>query len=309
MSTAIHVAGVPDSSGLLFLANNNAMLAALVTSFASSVEPVEKAQLMRWFDLTTATMKIRNQANTAWISVFKIRNGQIVPLMNGDELSPIVTLATGKIGYVYATGTGFEVQEIDSPDIPLFGIGHSGVVPGITTSQNGGGHALRASGDWYLGAWSVGSRTFGGDKAYPMTVPVADRYCIASRVKLSGGQQLMLQIGSGGSPKQIDYQSSAMRAGEDPDSETRGFLLWKNYSSIRNMVVSGVLTRGAGNEWLWTGMAQNLGSQSMQAADTTSGTVTIPGNVNYIRVLAGGSPVGSFNNQNSLDEGWVTVYV
>lgn len=301
--------GPPDSSGLIYVVNNAQCHAAQTTHNASSVEPVEKPQLMFWFDLRTNVMNVRTPDATAWMQLFRVRGNKIYPLQAGAELSPIVTLETGKQGYVYATGTGFEVQEIDSPDIPLFGVGHAGIVPGVTNQQSGLPAALRSDGSWKLGSAEIASRTFSGAKEYPMTVPAADRYCIAGRVKLSGGQQLMMQIGSGGSPKQLDYTSSAMRAGEDPDSETRGFLLWNNYSTIRSMVFSGILTRGSGNEWLWTGMAQNLGSQIVQAGDATSGTVTIPGSMNYIRVLAGGSPVGTFNNQNSIDEGWVTVHV
>lgn len=84
---AQHDQVIDNASGLAVRTDINAALAALFSSNSGTVEPTVKAAGQLWFDTTTApgTIKIRNSANNAWITLGALSS---VGMSSGLRASP-----------------------------------------------------------------------------------------------------------------------------------------------------------------------------------------------------------------------------
>lgn len=311
MAASAFLLGVPDTSGDLFLANVNGVFQAVATCNISSTEPPVKAAGMLWFDSNTGRLKQRNQSNTAWASIYVVRNNKCIPILNDDELTNIATLQPNVDGYVACKNGVFIVEQIDTPDIPMFGVNKGGIVPGVTSAQANGFALLRSNGSWSdPGPALLGSASFAGATNYFLSITYSRRYEIAIRARLSGTQALILQIGSGGSPTQLGYTSQATRydgTGDDFSTSTdRGFILYRpTVQAGHDFVANCTLANINGDRWQLTG---NGGFTDVSSdSDTCRGDVTLNGKLNYMKIAAAGSPVGTFNNMNSIDSGHMTV--
>jgi hypothetical protein len=56
-----------DANGAAFLADNNAVIQAIVQNNSGATEPATKFPNMWWYDTSTSLLKRRNNANDAWI--------------------------------------------------------------------------------------------------------------------------------------------------------------------------------------------------------------------------------------------------
>lgn len=66
---------IDDQAGLSFLEDLNANLQAIVSNNSGGSEPTVKYPLQWWADTTSDILKLRNEANTAWINVLDLANG------------------------------------------------------------------------------------------------------------------------------------------------------------------------------------------------------------------------------------------
>lgn len=309
MAVSNWLLGVPDTSGDIFLANVNGVFQALATCSISSSEPPVKSAGMLWFDLNEGRLKQRNQNNSVWVPIFAIRNNQCIPLYNGAEVSNIVAVQPKGDGYLRCKNGVFILESIDSPDVPMFGVNRSGIVPGVTSAQSNQPYKLLSNGSWgEPGADTLGYVGFAGAKEYAVGVAPARQYHIKVRVGLSGtGQSTVLQIGSGGSPTQNGYNARASRWGGEDNSvySDRCFPIHIRYNAAKQGVWSFDLSNPSGNTWVISGSGGALDVDS--AADMSRGEVSLPGRLNYVRVLTAGSPFNSFNNTLSLDSGYLLV--
>jgi hypothetical protein len=88
---AQHDYDLANQAGAAFRADlNNALLAA-VTQNNGATEPATKFAYMPWPDTTSGIFKIRNAANTAWISLFALSNGDWVASLATAFASPTFT--------------------------------------------------------------------------------------------------------------------------------------------------------------------------------------------------------------------------
>ena len=91
-----------DQSGNAFRSDLNNALAAAVTQNSGAVEPSPAFAYMPWPDTTAGIFKIRNAANTAWISVFRL-DGTFSLIPPADDA---VTLAKLPDGVLAASTAG-----------------------------------------------------------------------------------------------------------------------------------------------------------------------------------------------------------
>lgn len=92
----------------------NAALQALATNSALTTEPGTKYPFMWWADTATDTLKQRNAANTAWVSVLKLSTGVAVAADFATNATNAVnatnstnaTNATNSTNAINATGAG-----------------------------------------------------------------------------------------------------------------------------------------------------------------------------------------------------------
>lgn len=299
--------GVPDTSGDIFLANVNGNFYALATNSFGTTEPPTKAAGLQWFDSNDARMKLRNQSNGLWVPIYAVRNNQSIPIYKGIEVSDIVALQPSNDGYVRCKNGTFLLENIDSPDIPMFGVNRSGIVPGVTTTQSNQPYKLLSNGGWGEPGPVKASEpiSFAGAKEYSVGVLPSRQYSIKIKCLMNGGQALMMQVGSSGSPSQSGYGGKLSGNGNYHSSD-RGFIIYGTHTSARGVMADCTLTNITGNTWAMTCYGGNLGT-SDQEPEVYRGEVTLSGRLNYIRVLSAGSPLGSFNNTNSLDSGYMSV--
>ena len=155
---------VGDTTLTLF----QAMLKSLQSNFSGATQPSNPVAGMWWYDTTSNILKLRNEANSAWISVFDFANSKAV---NADKIdgfhayaydSPtanhLVTL-NGSAQFpasVIPSQGGIDVQEFDSSGtwtkpsgitadshvlIRLWGAGASGARDSSSGGGGGGGGA------------------------------------------------------------------------------------------------------------------------------------------------------------------------
>ena len=112
---------IANQSGLAFRADLNNSLAAIVSQNSGATEPSTTYAYQWWADTTTGLLKLRNAANSAWITIGTLAstNLGLAPLA-----SPSFTGTATFSGNVELTGTGY----LDLP------VGTTAQRPGSPTS-------------------------------------------------------------------------------------------------------------------------------------------------------------------------------
>jgi hypothetical protein len=83
---AQHDYNIEDQNGFDFLVDLNNALSAIVTNNAGSSEPNTTFAHMLWFDTNNDLMKVRNEANSAWVIVAKKDGSGWTPYRQGTAL-------------------------------------------------------------------------------------------------------------------------------------------------------------------------------------------------------------------------------
>jgi len=83
---AQHDYNIGDQNGFDFLVDLNNALSAIVTNNAGSFEPNPTFAHMLWFDKNNDLMKVRNEANSAWVIVAKKDASGWTPYRQGTAL-------------------------------------------------------------------------------------------------------------------------------------------------------------------------------------------------------------------------------
>jgi len=83
---AQHDYNIGDQNGFDFLVDLNNALSAIATNNAGSSEPNTTFAHMLWFDTNNDLMKMRNQANSAWVVVAKKDGSGWTPYRQGTAL-------------------------------------------------------------------------------------------------------------------------------------------------------------------------------------------------------------------------------
>ena len=83
---AQHDYNIEDQNGFDFLVDLNNALSAIATNNAGSSEPNPTFAHMLWFDTNNDLMKVRNEANSAWVIVAKKDGSGWTPYRQGTAL-------------------------------------------------------------------------------------------------------------------------------------------------------------------------------------------------------------------------------
>ena len=92
---AQHDYNIEDQNGFDFLVDLNNALSAIATNNAGSSEPNPTFAHMLWFDTNNDLMKVRNEANSAWVIVAKKDGSGWTPYRQGTALGTASILDTG----------------------------------------------------------------------------------------------------------------------------------------------------------------------------------------------------------------------
>lgn len=104
---AQHDYAIANQSGAAFRADLNNALAAIVSQNSGAAEPSTTFAYMRWADTTAGVMKMRNGANSAWITLYQL-DGEwtSIALENGTAAAPSLYFKdSGTDTGVYSSGT------------------------------------------------------------------------------------------------------------------------------------------------------------------------------------------------------------
>ena len=86
---AQHDMNIANADGATFRADANNALAALVSNSSGATEPTTTFAYQWWADMTAGLLKIRNAANSAWITVGTLASAQLGHLTSADIGSTI----------------------------------------------------------------------------------------------------------------------------------------------------------------------------------------------------------------------------
>jgi hypothetical protein len=113
---AQHDYSIANQSGASFRADLNNALSAIVSQNSGSSEPSTTYAYMPWADTTTGLMKMRNGANSAWITLYQL-DGEwnSIALENGTAAAPSIYFRSS------GTDTGFFSGGIDQVNISTGG--------------------------------------------------------------------------------------------------------------------------------------------------------------------------------------------
>jgi len=88
---AQHDYNIGDQNGFDFLVDLNNALSAIATNNAGPSEPNPTFAHMLWFDTNNDLMKMRNEANSAWVIVAKKDGSGWTPYRQGTALGTVLT--------------------------------------------------------------------------------------------------------------------------------------------------------------------------------------------------------------------------
>jgi len=119
-------------------------------------------------------------------------------------------------------------------------------------------------------------------------------------VSTSGSSFWLLRLGTSGTPETTGYDSTSLNiqgAGISPTTSTAGFV---SYTNVAGYVDSGtmVVTNISGNTWVCSGLLGTSTSSTVQF--TTSGTKTLAGVLNMVRIT-------TVNGTDTFDAGSINI--
>ena len=104
---AQHDYAIANQSGAAFRADLNNALSAIASQNSGAAEPSTTFAYMRWADTTAGAMKMRNGANSAWITLYQL-DGEwtSIALENGSAAAPSLYFKdSGTDTGIYSSGT------------------------------------------------------------------------------------------------------------------------------------------------------------------------------------------------------------
>jgi hypothetical protein len=139
---AQHDYAIANQSGAAFRADLNNALSAIASQNSGAAEPSTTFAYMRWADTTAGVMKMRNGANSAWITLYQL-DGEwtSIALENGTAAAPPLYFKdSGTDTGIYSSGT-------DALDFATGGTQRVGIGSGGNVTVYGGNVTLNAQGD------------------------------------------------------------------------------------------------------------------------------------------------------------------
>jgi hypothetical protein len=165
---ATHDYVIANGTGAAVRSDLNDALAAIVSLNSSASAPATTYAYMLWADTTAGIMKMRNGANSAWVSLWEL---------DGTFIATDVSLSAGTAGAPSLYFTGDTNTGIYSPGADQVGIATGGTVR-LTTTTTGITSALAV--DIPLGAVGTPSIAFTGDLNTGIYSPGADQIAITT---------------------------------------------------------------------------------------------------------------------------------
>ena len=254
---ATHDYIISNASGAAVRADLNNALAAIASNNSSATEPTTTYAYQWWADTGSSptVMKLRNSANSAWITLFQL-DGEwsLIPFENGSAAAPSIYFKDS------GTDTGIFSPGTDQVGISAGGTSRFEISTSATTSTLPVVHPL--------GAVATPSITFTGDLNTGIWSPAADTIAFSE-----GGTEAM-RIDSSG--RLLVGTSSARSNLFNSTFAPRLQIEGTDYSSS----MASLICNSAGeNAWLIFGRSKGttIGSNTLPSADDLLGAISFQG--------------------------------
>ena len=130
---AQHDYNIGDQNGFDFLVDLNNALSAIATNNAGSSEPNPTFAHMLWFDTNNDLMKVRNEANSAWVIVAKKDGSGWTPYRQGTALGTASVQPDTR--YVHRSNNLSDLESAATARVNL-GVAEDSSDPDFTNSPN-----------------------------------------------------------------------------------------------------------------------------------------------------------------------------
>jgi len=169
---ATHDYVIANGSGTAVRSDLNDALAAIVSNNSSATAPATTYDYQWWADTTTGLLKIRNAANTAWVTIGTLASANLglLPLAGGT-MTGVLAVTAGTAALPGIAVSGDPNTGIYSPGADQVAISTGGTVR-LSLSTTAVSSALAI--DHPLGAVGTPSITFTGDLNTGIYSPAAD---------------------------------------------------------------------------------------------------------------------------------------
>ena len=250
---AQHDYNIGDQNGFDFLVDLNNALSAIATNNAGSSEPNTTFAHMLWFDKNNDLMKVRNEANSAWVVVAEKDGSGWTPYRQGtalgtasvepdtryahrsNNLSDLANARTAR-GNLGVAQDSYDPDFTNNPNAAARrGLVAAAIAAATATTQEDPYVGLAAN----LVAGGLGSLVFaystGGDVAFGGTVAGSALRPVGAARSVGGGAVSTVVLASGsaltGTWTCLGYFDSTVTAtgtGQDPPTVTiQGATLWQ----------------------------------------------------------------------------------
>lgn len=136
---AQHDYQLADQNGLAFLSDVNDLAIAIATRNSGGTEPAVKFQFMEWPDTTSGYMKVRNEANTAWLIKYKLSEGELA-LLGGSAAQTFSVAPSTSVEHAVRAATISTIFNKANSALPAFtktGAGTISVLAGTSAMVAG----------------------------------------------------------------------------------------------------------------------------------------------------------------------------
>jgi hypothetical protein len=289
---ATHDYVIANGTGAAVRSDLNGALAAIVSQNSNASAPATTYAYMTWADTTAGILKMRNGANSAWISLWEL---------DGTFIATDISLSAGTAGAPSLYFTGDTNTGIYSPGTDQVAISTGGTAR-LTTTTTGITSALAV--DVPLGAVGTPSITFTGDTNTGIYSPAADTLAFveggveALRIDSSG--RVGIGTASPGANLQVTASGSASNVFINSDIATSALA---SRIALGNSINTGRATfglLGGGGEVAYLGSEGNF-PLYFQTNGSERLRITATGNVGIGTTVPNAKLVVSNGGANGLE--------
>ncbi len=192
---------IANGTGAAVRSDLNGALGAIVTQNSGAVEPTTTYAYMTWADTTAGVMKMRNGANSAWITLYQL-DGEwsTIALENGTAAAPsLYFLSSGTDTGLYSPGADqVAVSTGGTLRLTVSTTAFTGALPWLGASGTAAAPGISFSADSDCGMYRVGTNSIGLSTGGTVRITIASTgdTTFSGNVLLSGTGYLDLPVGT-----------------------------------------------------------------------------------------------------------------
>lgn len=278
-----HDISLANANGATFRADLNDALGALVSNSSGATAPSTTFAYQWWADTTTGLLKIRNAANSAWISILTISTGTPAGHVIGTDIQAYDAALASLAGLSLAQGDLIYATAADT---------YARLAKG-TASQQLRMNAGATAPEWFtptaagitLGTKQAGSGTT--ENAFTSLPAGIKRISLNfGALSTNGTSVIIVQLGDSGGYKTSGY-AGAIETASSRYTFTDGFKLvgvgdagWALYGRVVLELLDSTTDQWTGTIW----SADSTGN----AVYTGAGSITLSGDLDRLRVTTQG---------------------